>query len=85
MIREFDVWKTIFKEEDPEEIKELISYIIDDNDTQNLVSNEIIKLKRENRIIINFKNIPKDISLDEIENNIVNKVINIIKKDIKIS
>jgi len=85
MIREFDVWKTIFKEEDPEEIKELISYIIDDNDTQNLVSNEIIKLKRENRIIINFKNIPKNISLDEIENNIVNKVINIIKKDIKIS
>lgn len=85
MISEYNVWKTIFNEEDPEEIKELVSFIIDDYKTQELISNELIKLKKVNNIKINFKNIPPSISIEEIEDDIVRKIIDIIKKDIKIS
>ena len=85
MISEYNVWKTIFNEEDPEEIKELVSFIIDDYETQKLISNELIKLKKVNNIKINFKNIPSNISIEEIEDDIVRKIIDIIKKDIKIS
>lgn len=81
MLTKYDVWKTIFMENDIDEIKNLLDFILDDEECSKYVASKIVSLKNNNvyNINVNYENFPDGFPIEELQDEIASKIINFIK------